>query len=81
MGTSGVSRQYRQITGLDDQPEEKKSKGKAKAKPEPEPELEPAIEDLTKPELQEALREHDLPVSGTKPELVERLAEAEADSE
>lgn len=37
MGTSGVSRQFRQITGLDDQPEEKKSK------PEPEPELDETV--------------------------------------
>jgi hypothetical protein len=42
-------------------------------KPEAEPET---LEDKTVEELKEELREQDLPVSGNKDELIERLEEA-----
>jgi hypothetical protein len=37
-------------------------------------------DDRTKEELKQELRDHDLPVSGTKQELLDRLEEAEADA-
>jgi molybdopterin converting factor small subunit len=46
----------------------------------PAEELEKAPEDRTVEELKDELRERDLPVSGTKDELIDRLAEADEPS-